>query len=180
MGRCKTALDEKRYNWRHDSILAVPSNFIKIAKNIKIHYNIEGYMNPTNQSVIFVIELTVGFQTNIDLNTKRKANNYKEMLKSLKNKFENFINLIIVVLGIVGVHSNVTNMLKALGFQQQEIAYLIKKIMCCCIRGTYYVFCMRNKAWSQPSLLSWWRPTCHPVRPGNHALFMWVVSLKDF
>ena len=172
VGGCKTALDEKRYNWRHGSILAVLSNFIKAAKTIKIHCDIEGYMNPSeitgaencpnmiviqNQSTIFVIKLTVGFETNIDLNTKRKANKYKEMLKSLENKFEkvNFVNLSIGALGIVGVHSNITNMLKALGFQHQDIEYFIKEIMCCCIRGTYYVFCMRNKTWSQPTLISW-------------------------
>ena len=109
-----------------------------------------------NESTIFVLELTVGFETNIDLNTKQKANKYKEMLKSLENIFEkvNFINLSMPALGIVGVHSNISSMLKALGFQQQKIAYLIKKIMCCSIRGTCYVFCMRNKACSQHSLLS--------------------------
>ena len=41
-----------------------------------------------NESTIFVLELSVGFETNSDLNTKWKANKYKEMLKSLKNKFE--------------------------------------------------------------------------------------------
>ena len=73
-----------------------------------------------NESTISVLELTVGFETNIDLNTKPKTNKYKEMLKSLENKFEkvNFINLSMRALGIVGVYSNVTNMLKALGFQQ--------------------------------------------------------------
>ena len=149
-------------------ILAELLNFIKTAKNIKIHCDIEVYMNPSvikteniivteNESTIFVLELTVGFETNIDLNTKRKAKKYKEMLKSLENDFEkvNFVNLSMGALCIVGAYSCVTNMLKALGFQQREIAYLIKKIMCCCIRGRYYVFCMRNKAWSQPSLLSW-------------------------
>ena len=153
-------------------ILAELLNFIKTAKHIKIHCDIEGYMNPSvitseenrpdiiateNESTIFVLELTVCFETNIDLNTKRKAKKYKEMLKSLENDFEkvNFGNLSMGALCIVGAHSCVTNMLKALGFQQREIAYLIKKIMCCCIRGRYYVFCMRNKAWSQPSLLSW-------------------------
>ena len=44
VGGCKTKLDVKRYN---DSILAVLSNFIKTAKNIKIHSDIEGYMNPS-------------------------------------------------------------------------------------------------------------------------------------
>ena len=41
-----------------------------------------------NASTIFVIKLTTGFETNIDISTKRKANKYKEVLKSLENKFE--------------------------------------------------------------------------------------------
>ena len=100
-------------------------------------------MNVTQtESTIFVLELTVGFETNIGLNTKRKANKYKEMLKSLENKFEkvNFGNLSMGVLSIVGAHSSVNITPRALGFQQQEIASLIKKIMCCCIRGTYNYF----------------------------------------
>ena len=146
-------------------------NFIKRARNIAIRCEIERYMKPSvitgeenhpdiivtqNESTIFVLELTVVFETNIDLNTKRKANKYKEMLKSLENKFEkaNFVNFSMGTLGIVRAQNNVSNMLKALGFQQQKIEYLIQKIMCCCIRGTYYAFCMRNNAWSQPSLLS--------------------------
>ena len=169
VGGCKTALDQKRYNWRHDSILAVLLNVIKTAKKHKntmrhcrLYEPISNYRRrksswrvvTQNESTIFVIELTVGFETNIDLNTKRKANKYKEILKSLEKKFEkvNFVNLSMGVLGIVGAHSSVTNKLKVLGFQQQEIANF-----CCCIRGKYYVFCTKNKAWSQSSLLSWWR-----------------------
>ena len=45
MGRYKTALDDKRYNWRHGSILELLSNFFKTTKNIKMHSDIEGYMN---------------------------------------------------------------------------------------------------------------------------------------
>ena len=93
VGGCKTALDEKRYNWRHDSILAVILNFIYTAKNMKIHCGIEGYMNTAvitreenrpdmtvtqSESTIFVLDLTVGFETNLDLTTKRKANKYKK------------------------------------------------------------------------------------------------------
>ena len=55
------------------------------------------------------------FETNVDLNTEREANKYKEMLKSLENKFEKatFVNFKMGVLGIVRAHSNVSNMLKA-------------------------------------------------------------------
>ena len=41
-----------------------------------------------NELTIFVLESTVGIETNIDLDTKQKANKYREMLKSLENKFE--------------------------------------------------------------------------------------------
>ena len=79
------------------------------------------------------------------------------MLKHLDRRFSkvNFINLIMGALGIVGVNTQITNMLTDLSFKQQEKTYLVKKIICCCIRATHYVFCMRNKAWRQPSLLSW-------------------------
>ena len=110
-----------------------------------------------NESTIFVLELTVGFENNIEINIKRKRVKYEEMLKHLDRRFlkVNFINLSMGTLGIVGVNTQITNMLTALGFNQQEITYLVKKIICCCIRATYYVFYMRNKAWCQPSLLSW-------------------------
>ena len=32
-----------------------------------------------NEPSIFALELTIGFETNIDLNTKWKANKYKEI-----------------------------------------------------------------------------------------------------
>ena len=142
MGGCKIALTIQcnwRYNWRHDSILPVPSDFIKTAKNIKIHCDIEGYMNPSvthhrsrksswhNCNSEWVNDLCswVGFETNIDLNTKRKANKYKEMLKSLQNKFEkgSFINLSVGALGLAEVHSNVTNMLNNMFPTTENIIY---------------------------------------------------------
>ena len=60
---------------------------------MKIHCGIEGYMNTSvirreenrpdmivtqSESTIFVLDLTVGFETNLDLTTKRKANKYKK------------------------------------------------------------------------------------------------------
>ena len=167
VGGCITSLNEKRYNWSHDSILSVISNFVNSARNIDFYCDIEGYINPSvitgtknrpdtililNESTIFVLELTVGFETNIEINIKQKRVNYNKMLKHLDRRFSkvNFINLSMGTLGIVGVNTQITNMLTALGFKQQEITYLVKKIICCCIRATYYVFCMRNKAWCQP------------------------------
>ena len=60
------------------------------------------------------------------------------MLKHLDRRFSkvNFINLSMGALGIVGVNTQITNMLTALGFKQQETTYLVKKIICCCTRAT--------------------------------------------
>ena len=71
-----------------------------------MHCETESYMNQSvitgaenrpdmivtqNESTILVLELTVWFETKIDLNTKRKTNKYKEILKFLENKFEKLI-----------------------------------------------------------------------------------------
>ena len=67
---------------------------LKQKNNVNIHSDIEGYTKPSviteaenvrdmmvtkNESTIFVLELTVQFENNIDLNTKRKGNTYKEI-----------------------------------------------------------------------------------------------------
>ena len=44
---CITPLNEKRYNWRHDSILSVISNLVNSARNIDFYCDIEGYINPS-------------------------------------------------------------------------------------------------------------------------------------
>ena len=101
------------------------------------------------ESLVFVLELTVAYETNIKLNAKRKANIYAKMLRSLKNKYTEkfFINLSMGFLAIGGVDSNNTSMLTALAFSKQEFSFLIKNVSCS-IQGTHYIFCMRSKAWS--------------------------------
>jgi hypothetical protein len=37
----------------------------------------------------------------------------------------------------------------------QKTNYLIAKIGACCIRSTYYIFCRKDKDWTQPNLLTW-------------------------
>ena len=119
VGGCITSLNEKRYNGRHDSILSVISNFVNSTRNIDFYCDMEGYINPSvitrtenrpdmivilNEFTIFVLELTVGFETNIEINIKRKWVKYDEMLKHLDRRFSkvNFINLSMGALGIVG------------------------------------------------------------------------------
>ena len=60
-------------------------------------------------------------------------------------------------LGLTGKDSkNFYNLLKmTLKLEKEQTNYLIKKIMSCCIRTTYYIFCKKDKSWDKPVLRSW-------------------------
>ena len=36
-----------------------------------------------------------------------------------------------------------------------QMNYLVKKLIGCCIRSTYCLFCMEDKQWVTPKLLYW-------------------------
>ena len=83
---------------------------------------------------------------------------YKELLKSMEKDYTSvtFINLSMDAPGIIGKDSiNLHKLLKATYMDKSSIAYCIKKISACCIRCTYYLFCIKDKAWSDPDLLLW-------------------------
>ena len=85
---CQTSLREKRYNYRHDSILLNIGRILESVKSIDIYIDIPGYKCPTmitcptmiqrsdliviSNNKLHLLELTAGYETNIDLNCKRK------------------------------------------------------------------------------------------------------------
>ena len=44
-------------------------------------------------------------------------------------------------------------MLNRLDISENQTKYCIKKIINICIRSTYYVFCCRDKEWTDPDLM---------------------------
>ena len=98
---------------------------------------------------MYVLELTVGFEPNIEKNGKRNNDKYKELLKSMVKDYISvtFINLSMGSLGIIGKDSRLINLhklLKATNMDKNSIAYCIKKLSACCIRCTYYLFCIKD------------------------------------
>ena len=86
----------------------------------------------------------------------RKNDKYKELLKSMEKDYTSvtFINLSMGSLGIIEKDSiNSYKLLKATNMDKNSIAYCIKKLSACCIRCTYYLFCRKDKTWSEPGLL---------------------------
>ena len=110
----------------------------------------------TTNNRLFILELTVGFETNLDFNAKRKREKYLTLTRHLQSSFTSvhFVNLSISSLGIFGLScSSFIDMCNALDVDEKHLRYLISKLSNTIIRTTYYIFCRRNKTWTNPELL---------------------------
>ena len=171
---CKIHLKEGRYNWRHNSILKTLADFIiSVNKQVEIYVDLDlpGYRSPsivtgeserpdiviTLKDKIYIIELTVGFETRIKDNAHRKKEKYLNLCGRLTRDREvTFINLTMGAIGIIGKDGKgLYKMLKNLELSSQEISFITNKITGHCIRSTYYLFCMKDKPWENPELLTW-------------------------
>ena len=111
------------------------------------------------RSWVFVLELTVGFETRIKDNAVRKHNHYSGLCSELRNQYNRvkFVNIPVGALGILGKSSRsfMDFISNDLLLDNQKTNYLIAKIGACCIRSTYYIFCRKDKEWTEPNLLTW-------------------------
>ena len=65
-----------------------------------------------------------------------------------------YLRLAMSALGIYEASSDtILNMMNDLGIAKSVQISIIKKIMNIAVRSTYYIFCRRNKAWTDPALL---------------------------
>ena len=111
---CVTALNEKRYNYRHDSILLNIIRSIESIESITLYADIAGYKTPSlitgeeerpdilvlNNKNIYAIELTAGFETNVSKNSERKIARYRELTDRLAKSYTaRFVDLSMGALG---------------------------------------------------------------------------------
>ena len=79
------------------------------------------------------------------------------MIVEQKKKFRpvKLINLSISALGVFEKESShFIQMLEHLNSDKAGVKYIIREIINIAIRTTYYVFCSRNKDWSNPDLMN--------------------------
>ena len=176
MFACKVHVEEGRYPWRHNSILKAIGDYLASArKDINLFCDIDGYKSPSiitgdqlrpdmvitdaSGDSIFVVELTVGFETRIRDNAVRKPNHYKDLCNQLKNHYSyvKFINLSMGGIGVVGKSSRCFYdlLMNDLKLDETHNNFLVRKIISCCVLTTYYLFCMKDKEWPPAQLLSW-------------------------
>ena len=110
----------------------------------------------SKNSILYILELTVGFESNIQINSGRKASKYSSLIMDLKHTYSDvkFVNLSMSTIGIMGKSSeSLLLMLEDLNLDKPTQNYLIRKVMNIAIKCTYYIFCCRNKPCSNPNLL---------------------------
>ena len=140
---CSVHLNEKRYNYRHDSVLLKIVKSNKSSEVRRIYADLEGYISPSiisredkrlniiivERDNVYIFELTIGFETNIGTNSERKMNNYSQLLEDLKSRYKKvkFINLSMGATGIYGdTCFNLKSVLKHLGLNENEVNYLLR------------------------------------------------------
>ena len=107
-----------------------------------------------NNTTVYQLELTVGFESKIKVNSNRKAAKYLPTNLCTEYTNINFVNISMSALGIFGTSSDTfLQMLKDLNSNQVLTHHIIMKASNIAIRCKYYVYCRRNKQWTIPELL---------------------------
>ena len=169
---CISYLDEGRYTWRHNSVLLYLANTFSSLKQCTVYADLPSFLSPclitgeslrpdllllTENKLLYILELTLGFETNIQINSYRKAAKYNSLLSELSPSYNTvtFINLSMGAIGAMGSScTSFFSLLNDLGFDKTIQKRIIMKTMNVAIRSSYFIFCQRNKPWTNPDLLT--------------------------
>ena len=100
-----------------------------------------------------------GFETNLNNNSHRKEEKYRLFLKDLNSDYRQvrFFNLPMSRIHVFGQSSDsFLEMCKCIEIDQSHLNCILTKVSSIIIRIIYYIFCSRNKPWSNPELLSYY------------------------
>ena len=148
----------RAYNRNYTHVLSQCQHMRGLLLLLLLLFRPDLLLENTDKTVPYIIELTVGFESNLESNAHRKKTKYKHLINEQKQSYNDmkFINLSISALGVFGKEcKSYLEMLDSLGFDDHHKRYFIRKIMTLSIRSTYYVFCGRNKEWTNPQLLNY-------------------------
>ena len=163
---CKSYLDDGRYNWRHNSVLLHLANSLYSLKNTSLFADLTSFPSPSlvtgaslrpnvvlilNNTSVYMLELTVGFESNITINSDRKLAKYRPLFNSLRANYTSikFANLSMSALGIFGASSDsLLQMLEDLHVDANVQNNIVMKASNIAIRCSYYIYCRRNKEWT--------------------------------
>ena len=171
VGGCQQYLD--RFTWRHDSILNFIARSLQPVINVhsSLYANVNGFLNPSiitaenyrperlfliQSKWLYVVELTVGFESKLNNNAVRKREKYLNLIREMSRNYRcvKFVNLSMSSLGVFSDEcSTFLDMMNDIGIDKKQQRYIIKKMINIAIRATYYIFCCRNRNWDSPDLM---------------------------
>ena len=152
-------LQQGRYTWRHDCIPLFIAKTFQSLRLANIFADLPGFISSSvvagddlrpdlllsiSDEWLSIIELTVGFESNLKTNAERKVQKYRDLVQQQSNKYKNvkLINLSMSNLGILDkCASDFLDMLTALQFDNTTKNYTIRKMTTIAIRKSYYIFC---------------------------------------
>ena len=120
---CKLYLENGRYTWSHNSVLLHLGKTFPSFSNCSLYADLPSFLSPslitgdslrpdlvliTNNSSLYIVELTLGFEANMQLNSNRKATKYKTLVTDLNSTYSGikFVNLSMSAFGISGSSSD--------------------------------------------------------------------------
>ena len=173
---CKSYLDEGRYTWRHNSVLLFLASTFSSLSKCTVYADLPSFLSPclivgdyfrpdllllTDNKILYILELTVGFETNIQNNSDRKTAKYSSLTNDLSPSYSKvvFVSLSMGAIGVMGSScSSLLSLLHELHCDKTITKRIIMKSMYISIRSSYYIFCRRNKPWTNPELLTIYYP----------------------
>ena len=116
MSGCEKHLHQGRYTWRHNSVLKALASFVFHRGIGELYVDLEWFRSPlevtgdskrpdmsvTPDDALYLVELTVCYETNLPKNVQIESNRYETTIEHLKSSFTwvKFVNLVVSALGI--------------------------------------------------------------------------------
>mgnify|MGYP001794852232 FL=1 len=168
LNNCIVAVNQGRYNWRHDSILNTLFHHLSVllTNGYRIYIDLPGYNSSSclfksyrpdivivKDNTAVVIELTVCFETNLIKSRKYKQDRYKNIKNNIINQNMSIKLFCFEVSSIGFISKEVDEFNKWLVRNKIDRDKMFKKCIETAIRASYYIFNRRNKEWTYPKLL---------------------------
>ena len=115
-------IEEGRYTWRHNSVLLYLANTFSSLPTCSLYADLPSFLSPSiitgdslrpdlvlvNGTSLYILELTVGFESNMQINSDRKKAKYHSLISDLNPNYSTieFINLSMSTLGLLGKSSD--------------------------------------------------------------------------
>ena len=171
---CKVALDQQRYTWRHNCVLLQIANLFKGNNNYKLTSDLPNFPDYDHSTVnleltvtnlnpdivlegpkdVYLLELTVPFETNISKQHNYKMLRYGHFYMDISSKKVHILAWEVGARGILTKENkNTLKLIHALSDRKQSLSQVCRAQQQSAITSSHHIFLnRRNPGWITPSL----------------------------